>query len=728
MMSNFKVEDNSYEKDFGSAQEVYENCMNVGIKSGVKLNSASVLANHNSTPQSSKLRTSLSASGNQKLSSSTPNLTEISSSSSTHTTKPRKSSFNQKNLELHLSDSQRSKIEAILNSVKELSDTEKLLLYLKLPTRENDTPATTNTKQEQTFAFQWIRNNLEECDNSVNLPKHEVYDEYRAYCEAESLTRFLSAPDFGKIVKCIYPNVKARRLGTRGNSKYCYNGLRRKVKQDFKSEIHSISTAPENEGERTEVYDKNKKIKLEDEEVTCDQTLTAASALICEWANKLLGRVFETLIGLAKFLISGSYVSTKSMASFVVMSASEDTIYKLNTKYSLDTLNPPSSIPNKNKVIKTEGLTPAPSSCHSKSKDKINIQLNEVNSTNDGHRRKSKSSFIPHSSQVVPDMPLTNLDSLGDFSIDITRPAMMAKSKSKSSMSNKLNDNIKMDKHRNKSHNSYHGGNSSKHNNERSSSSDIDLAKRRKKRLEQLQNSSRYPNNELSLQAQLAMKDATGFDLQSSFNSYPPVPQNGNLNMQMQNNQYVSWPVSSNDVVGTPDVDINSFVDEEYEMISNDQRCHTVPMARSKCFETDQSLTPHLGNGNGQTSMYNSKFNKPHHKAKRNLFNMFNNNNDANVPINSNNSDFFSNASLQNVPSVLPLSSKPNIERVVPTEPLKNIQGFSNVDMSQQDDDFSGIASNFYHVDGHELLKTCQPSDSWMNDWSNMTMPVMNFT
>ena len=40
--------------------------------------------------------------------------------------------------------------------------------------------------------------------------------------------RTLSAPDFGKIIKCVFPRVKARRLGTRGNSKYCYSGIQRK--------------------------------------------------------------------------------------------------------------------------------------------------------------------------------------------------------------------------------------------------------------------------------------------------------------------------------------------------------------------------------------------------------------------------------------------------------------------------------------------------------------------
>jgi hypothetical protein len=64
---------------------------------------------------------------------------------------------------------------------------------------------------------------LEECENNSTLPKHEVYDEYRAHCESVNAVRVLSAPDFGKIIKCVFPNVKARRLGTRGNSKYPFH-------------------------------------------------------------------------------------------------------------------------------------------------------------------------------------------------------------------------------------------------------------------------------------------------------------------------------------------------------------------------------------------------------------------------------------------------------------------------------------------------------------------------
>lgn len=39
----------------------------------------------------------------------------------------------------------------------------------------------------------------------------------------------LSTADFGKVMKQVYPRVRPRRLGTRGNSRYCYAGMRKRL-------------------------------------------------------------------------------------------------------------------------------------------------------------------------------------------------------------------------------------------------------------------------------------------------------------------------------------------------------------------------------------------------------------------------------------------------------------------------------------------------------------------
>ena len=51
----------------------------------------------------------------------------------------------------------------------------------------------------------------------------------REYCNVNNL-KALSTADFGKVMKQVYPQVRPRRLGTRGNSRYCYAGLKKKVK------------------------------------------------------------------------------------------------------------------------------------------------------------------------------------------------------------------------------------------------------------------------------------------------------------------------------------------------------------------------------------------------------------------------------------------------------------------------------------------------------------------
>lgn len=51
----------------------------------------------------------------------------------------------------------------------------------------------------------------------------------RKYCENVSM-KPLSTADFGKVMKQVYPGVRPRRLGTRGNSRYCYSGMRNTCK------------------------------------------------------------------------------------------------------------------------------------------------------------------------------------------------------------------------------------------------------------------------------------------------------------------------------------------------------------------------------------------------------------------------------------------------------------------------------------------------------------------
>lgn len=63
-----------------------------------------------------------------------------------------------------------------------------------------------------------------------------------------------------------------------------------------------------------------------------DEIFTAASFVVCEWANKLLGKYFVTLVDLAKFLVGGSYVSSKSVSAFTVMGLTKEDLQSINDR------------------------------------------------------------------------------------------------------------------------------------------------------------------------------------------------------------------------------------------------------------------------------------------------------------------------------------------------------------------------------------------------------------
>ncbi|KAG1680217.1 DNA-binding protein Rfx5 [Nymphon striatum] len=124
-------------------------------------------------------------------------------------------------------DKSHQKVTEILNKVLQLSNTEKLLLYLKLPTGNSEVPLKINpnyplgNRTHVTQAFTWIRTHLDE-DNEVSLQKDEVYHSYKAYCSLHSI-KVLSQADFGKAIKQVFPNVKPRRLGMQNEN--VFSGL-----------------------------------------------------------------------------------------------------------------------------------------------------------------------------------------------------------------------------------------------------------------------------------------------------------------------------------------------------------------------------------------------------------------------------------------------------------------------------------------------------------------------
>ncbi|KAK7082837.1 Transcription factor rfx3 [Halocaridina rubra] len=73
---------------------------------------------------------------------------------------------------------------------------------------------------------QWLMENYETADG-VSLPRSTLYNHYLRHCADNKLDP-VNAASFGKLIRSVFLGLRTRRLGTRGNSKYHYYGIRLK--------------------------------------------------------------------------------------------------------------------------------------------------------------------------------------------------------------------------------------------------------------------------------------------------------------------------------------------------------------------------------------------------------------------------------------------------------------------------------------------------------------------
>uniref|UniRef100_A0A3B5ABX6 Regulatory factor X1 n=1 Tax=Stegastes partitus TaxID=144197 RepID=A0A3B5ABX6_9TELE len=71
---------------------------------------------------------------------------------------------------------------------------------------------------------QWLCDNYEGAEG-VSLPRCTLYYHYLLHCQEQKLEP-VNAASFGKLIRSVFMGLRTRRLGTRGNSKYHYYGLR----------------------------------------------------------------------------------------------------------------------------------------------------------------------------------------------------------------------------------------------------------------------------------------------------------------------------------------------------------------------------------------------------------------------------------------------------------------------------------------------------------------------
>ncbi|KAH6626393.1 hypothetical protein B0J18DRAFT_139962 [Chaetomium sp. MPI-SDFR-AT-0129] len=74
-------------------------------------------------------------------------------------------------------------------------------------------------RARQVFAMLWI--NLVCSSGKGSVPRGRVYANYASQCATERIT-VLNPASFGKLVRVLFPGLKTRRLGVRGESKYHY--------------------------------------------------------------------------------------------------------------------------------------------------------------------------------------------------------------------------------------------------------------------------------------------------------------------------------------------------------------------------------------------------------------------------------------------------------------------------------------------------------------------------
>jgi hypothetical protein len=74
-----------------------------------------------------------------------------------------------------------------------------------------------------------------------DLLRSYVYEQYETFCKDNNIES-TNTSGFGKLIHATFPNIKSRRLGIRGRSKYHYIGLREKSSVALTNTITGINS------------------------------------------------------------------------------------------------------------------------------------------------------------------------------------------------------------------------------------------------------------------------------------------------------------------------------------------------------------------------------------------------------------------------------------------------------------------------------------------------------
>nr|CAB63452.1 RFX transcription factor [Drosophila melanogaster] len=89
---------------------------------------------------------------------------------------------------------------------------------------DSDQSALSSSNKIASATIKWLSRNYETADG-VSLPRSTLYNHYMHHCSEHKLEP-VNAASFGKLIRSVFSGLRTRRLGTRGNSKYHYYGIR----------------------------------------------------------------------------------------------------------------------------------------------------------------------------------------------------------------------------------------------------------------------------------------------------------------------------------------------------------------------------------------------------------------------------------------------------------------------------------------------------------------------
>ncbi|XP_065372315.1 DNA-binding protein RFX2-like [Calliphora vicina] len=171
--------------------------------------------------------------------------------------------------------------------------------------------------------IKWLSQNYETAEG-VSLPRSTLYNHYIQHC-TESKIEPVNAASFGKLIRSVFAGLRTRRLGTRGNSKYHYYGIRIKPDSILKQQLSQDECSSSPSQQATTSVDPHSNNKNNNQ----------ASASGCSSSHKSINKPLKRLIfkpesyaACAKFLGDG----TGALPTFPLLELDHTCPAELNTQ------------------------------------------------------------------------------------------------------------------------------------------------------------------------------------------------------------------------------------------------------------------------------------------------------------------------------------------------------------------------------------------------------------